>query len=121
MLLLAHGLIMRSEVSVPPVLLWQEMTALGVRVIHEGIIHVLVVGPYALLEAHLLDPVSILQASLQMVYHPKCLPSPRECVARYCCTTVILPSSFLIMFLNSVSAEMHYPIAERLLLIEVSS
>ena len=67
MLLLAHGLIMRSEVPVPSVLFWQEMTALGVRVIHEGIIHVLVVGSYALLEAHLLDPVSILQASLQMV------------------------------------------------------
>lgn len=82
MLLLAHGLIMRSEVPVPPVLLWQEMTTLWIRVIHEGIIHVLVVGPNALLEAHLLDPVSILQASLQMVYDPKCLPSPRECVAR---------------------------------------
>ena len=98
MLLFAHGLIMRSEVPVPSVLLWQEMTTLWVRVIHEGIIHVLVVGPDALLEAHLLDPVSVLQASLQMVYDRKCLPSPRECVARYCCTAVIHPSSFLIMF-----------------------
>ena len=67
MLLLAHGLIMRSEVSVPSVLLRQEMTAMGIRVIHEGIIHVLVVGPNALLETHLLDPVSVLQASLSMV------------------------------------------------------
>jgi hypothetical protein len=66
-LLLAHGLIMRSEVSVPSVLLRQEMTAMGVRVIHEGIVHVLVVGPNALLEPHLLDPVSVLQASLSMV------------------------------------------------------
>ena len=64
MLLLSHGLVMRSEVPVPSVLLRQEMTALGIRVVHEGIIHVLVVGPNALLEAHLLDPISILQASL---------------------------------------------------------
>ena len=63
-LLLSHGLVMRSEVPVPSVLLRQEMTALGIRVVHEGIIHVLVVGPNALLEAHLLDPISILQASL---------------------------------------------------------
>lgn len=67
MLLLAHGLIMRSEVPVPSVLLRQEMTAMGVRVIHEGIVHVLVVGPNALLEAHLLDPVSVLEASLSIV------------------------------------------------------
>jgi hypothetical protein len=40
---------------------------MGVRVIHEGIVHVLVVGPNALLETHLLDPVSVLQASLSMV------------------------------------------------------
>ena len=40
---------------------------MGVRVINEGIVHVLVVGPNALLEAHLLNPVSVLQASLSMV------------------------------------------------------
>jgi len=40
---------------------------MGVRVIHEGIVHVLVEGPNALLEAHLLDPVSVLQASLLIV------------------------------------------------------
>ena len=40
---------------------------MGVRVIHECIVHVLVVGPNALLEAHLLNPVSVLQASLSMV------------------------------------------------------
>ena len=63
-LLLSHGLIMRSKVPVPSVLLWQEMTTLGVRVVYEGIIHVLVVGPNSLLQAHLLDPISVLQASL---------------------------------------------------------
>ena len=98
MLVLAHGLIMRSEVSVTSVLLRQETTTLRVRVIHEGIIHVLVVGPNALLEVHLLDPVSILQANLQMVYEFINLLSPRKCVAQYCCTTFVNPSSFLIIF-----------------------
>ena len=47
---------------------------MGVRVIHEGIVHVFVVGPNALLEAHLLDPVSVLQASLSMIKTLKTYP-----------------------------------------------
>ena len=57
---------MRSEVPVPSVLLRQEMTAMGIRVIHEGIVHVLVVRPNALLVPLLIDPVSVLQASLSI-------------------------------------------------------
>jgi hypothetical protein len=66
MLLLPLRLIMCSEITVPPVLLWQKVATLWVRVVDEGIIHVFVIGPNALPQTHLLDPVSVLEPRL---YH----------------------------------------------------
>ena len=73
MLELSLHLVVRCKVSVPSVVLRQKVAALGIRIIEESIIHVFVIGADAFPEAHLLDPISVLESRLHTSIKTKAL------------------------------------------------
>jgi hypothetical protein len=63
-LLLSECFIMRSEVTVPAVLLRQKVATRGIWVVQQSVIHVLVILTDSLPQTHLLNTVSVFQARL---------------------------------------------------------
>ena len=58
-LLLPDLLVIRCEIPIEPVIVGQEVRRRGIRIVHQCIVHVLMVRPDSLTQSHLLNTLSI--------------------------------------------------------------